>query len=277
MDTDLHFLLANFFTHKDFLPPASQIPGTLFTPLHFAFSAALLMMIAVLSSGLASNPHKIKPVFTRIWIVAVIFEIVIIAYDNLAGASTTFDFQTSLSLYPCSLFLYCLPFIIWGRGIWKDMAYGYMCTVGALGGFVNFIYPGIRLASYSCISFAGFHTFFFHGAMVFVYLTIMNAGLFTYKIENFKSLFVPCIPVLMLSIPANVMNYMFDCDYMFFRGQLPLFAFIFGGLNEIVITLIVYCVYLILPTLFFILFGEILPRMLGLGRLKDKITSRLVV
>ena len=32
-------LLKNFFTHKDFLPSADQIPGTMFTPLHFIFSA----------------------------------------------------------------------------------------------------------------------------------------------------------------------------------------------------------------------------------------------
>ena len=31
-------LICNFFTHKDFLPPADQLPGTLFTPLHFVAS-----------------------------------------------------------------------------------------------------------------------------------------------------------------------------------------------------------------------------------------------
>ena len=36
------FLLQNFFTHKDFLPPADQLAGTLFTPLHLVFAACAL-------------------------------------------------------------------------------------------------------------------------------------------------------------------------------------------------------------------------------------------
>lgn len=275
--SDIQFLLSHFFTHKDFLPPADQIPGTLFTPLHFVFSLLLLTFIAVYSRKLSKQPNMIKPVFIGIWVFAVIFEIIIGMYDNLAGASVGFDYQTSLSLYPCSLFLYCMPFIIWGHGSLKKMSYGYMCTVGALGALVNFAYPAIRLSSYSCISFAGFHTFFFHGAMAFVYLTIMQAGLFSYRIDTAKDLLLPSIPVLALSIPANIMNYKFNCDYMFFRGQLPLFAHLFGNLPEWIIALTVYCAYLLIPVLFYAIFGELLPRLSLMGEVREKIASRFVV
>ncbi len=41
-------LLENFFTHKDFLPPADQWPGTLFTPLHVIFAVAVAAVLALL-------------------------------------------------------------------------------------------------------------------------------------------------------------------------------------------------------------------------------------
>ena len=40
------YLLKNFFTHKDFIAEdvrAGLVPGTLFTPLHFIFSAIIFL------------------------------------------------------------------------------------------------------------------------------------------------------------------------------------------------------------------------------------------
>ena len=44
----LGWLLKNFFTHKDFIREevsAGVVPGTLFTPLHFIFSAIVLAIV----------------------------------------------------------------------------------------------------------------------------------------------------------------------------------------------------------------------------------------
>lgn len=40
-------LIRNFFTHKDYLPEADRLPGTLFTPLHFATSACWIGLIVL--------------------------------------------------------------------------------------------------------------------------------------------------------------------------------------------------------------------------------------
>ena len=40
-------LVKNFFTHKDFLPAANRLPGTLLTPLHFAATPDWLGVIFV--------------------------------------------------------------------------------------------------------------------------------------------------------------------------------------------------------------------------------------
>lgn len=52
------FLIKNFFTHKDFLPSPSDLPGTLFTPLHFIFSACLLLLIVFAGISLSKKSEK---------------------------------------------------------------------------------------------------------------------------------------------------------------------------------------------------------------------------
>ena len=248
------YLLRHFFTHKDFLPPAQQLAGTLFTPLHFAFSAVVLCV--VIGSALYVSHHKklIKPVFTAVWAVMVVWEFVIVAWESLSGSVAQLDLQTNLSLYPCSIFLYVMPLAIWGKGRLKQMACGYVCTLGLLGAAINFVYPATRLSFYSCISFPGFHTFSFHGSMLFVCLVMLLSGYHRYRdVSDWKDLFLPCVPTLLLSIPANLVNYSaIGADYMFFRGQLPIIASLTGHTTELRTTIILYVFYIIMPALFYL-------------------------
>ena len=250
---DIHYVLANFFTHKDFLVTAAQIPGTLFTPLHLVFEAVLVALI--LASALWVSRHKkaIHPVLTGLWIALVVYEVVIIWWDNTAGSPAPFDWQTSLSLYPCSLFLYTLPVILWGRGTAKQAAFGYVFTLGLLGALVNFLYPFTRLQDYSCLSFPAFHTFFFHGSMLFGFLVMLLSGMHGYTgVQKWQELFYPCIPSLLLSVPANLLNYTIGSDYMYFRGQFFLLKNLFGTTPEPVITLALYGLYICIPALFYL-------------------------
>lgn len=250
---DFQYLIDNFFTHKDFLAPASQIPGTLFTPLHLVFAAIVLTIVIGSAVYVSRRPKLIRPVFTVLLFLLVGLEVIITTWDALSRKDVGFDWQNSLSLYPCSIFMYTLPFVIWGKGIWKQMACGSICTLGLLGASVNFFYPGIQLASYSCISFPGFHTFFYHGSMLFTCLVMLLSGLHSYRgITKWQELFYPCIPSLIMSIPANLINYLVDADYMFFRGKFSLLAFLFKGTPEWVITLVLYGLYIFIPTFFYL-------------------------
>ena len=42
---DFGYLIENFFTHKDKLAPADELPGTMFTPLHFIVAGIFLAMV----------------------------------------------------------------------------------------------------------------------------------------------------------------------------------------------------------------------------------------
>ena len=247
------FLLENFFTHKDFLPPADQLPGTLFTPLHFVFATILLLLVIGSAVYVAKHRRIIRPVFITLWITLVVLEVVIVTWESVCARNPGFDLRTNLSLYPCSIFMYVMPFAIWGDGFWKKMACGYVFTLGLLGSAINFFYPAIRLSEYSCISFAGFHTYFYHGAMLFTFLVMLLSHYHSYHAEHWWDLFIPCTASLLVSIPANIINYSpIHADYMFFRGHFPLLMAWFPNAPDWVVTVVLYGLYIFIPALFYL-------------------------
>ncbi|MBQ8319701.1 MAG: YwaF family protein [Clostridia bacterium] len=252
------YLLKNFFTHKDFIAEdvqAGLVPGTLFTPLHFIFSAFVLAVVIVLAVllGKKKDEKKTKTVFTAVWAAAVVLELVKIVWESVSGREIGFETGGILPLYPCSVFMYAMPFAIWGKGYVKKAACGYVCTIGFIGASVNFFYPATILPNYSCISFAGFHTFFYHGAMMFCCLVMLVSGYHRYThVKKWWEPFLAAIPLLIVSIPANIVNFSpINSDYMFFKCYMEPFASIFGSLDDWLTTIIFYVGYTVIPAAFY--------------------------
>ncbi len=248
------YLIKNFFTHKDFLVSADKIPGTMFTPLHFIFSLIVLALVIISAVLLSKKKEKIKPVFIILWLLCVLLEIVKIIWESVSGKTIRFEIGGILPLYPCSIFMYAMPFVIWGNDILKKMGCGYVCTLGFLGGTINFFYPATILGNYSCISFAGFHTFFYHGTMLFTCLTILISGYHSYKgVSRWFELLLPSVFSLIVSIPANIVNFSsINSDYMFFKANSFFMPAIFGGVSDGISTIIIYSLYIIVPALFYL-------------------------
>ncbi len=245
-------LLKNFFTHKDFLPGKDNLPGTLFTPLHFAFAAVLAALIILLGVWVAKRKERtIRIVFASIWGAFVILEVAKIWWESVTGATVRFEAAGILPLYPCSIFLYTMPFAIFGKGRVRDAACGYVCSLGLLGAAINFVYPANILSNYSCLSFAGFHTFFFHGAMLFCALVMLCSGYHSYRrITKWHQLLLPAIPFLCVSIVANAVNFSpLRADYMFFKLNSFIFAPLGATMPEWLCVILVYIAYLIIHAL----------------------------
>ena len=133
-------------------------------------------------------------------------EVAAIAFDSLAGSSIGLDCTESLPLYPFSLYPYAMPFAIWGRESARWMGSGYVCTLGMVGGIINFIYP-VQLLSYSFLSFRGLHTLLYHGNLIFTFLVMMESGYFSYRgMTARRYLVYASVPTLMLLLPANLLN-----------------------------------------------------------------------
>ncbi len=247
------YILKHFFTHKDFLDREMLI-GTMFTPLHFVMSAIVLAMVIGFAFWLKKkySENRFKRILTIIWACLVSFEVIKIMWETFSGRVVRFEVFGNLPLYPCSIIMYALPFAIWGNSIMKKCACGYVCTLGLLGATVNFFYPVTVLPNYSAISFAGFHTMFYHGAMLFCALSMLLTGYHSYKAEKWHELILPSVPSLIVSIPAVIVDYALDVDYMWFRGTSFFLPAIFGNTPKAVVTIIIYALYIIVPALFYL-------------------------
>ena len=250
---DIGYLLQNFFTHKDKLAPAEQLPGTMFTPLHFIV-AGIILAIVIVSAILVHKKEKlVKILFIVLWATVSVFEIVKITWESTTGNTVRLEVAGILPLYACSIFMYAMPFAIWGKGKVKQAACGYVCTLGMLGGAVNFFYPMTTLYRYSIISFSAMHSMLYHAVMLFTCLTMLLSGYHRYtRVKSVWDLFLPCVPTMIVSIPANIVNYTVGADYMFFRGTSAFLPALFGDMEKIWITLIIYALYVIVPACFYL-------------------------
>ncbi len=250
---ELTFLFRTFFTHKDFLPPAGEVPGTLFTPLHLLLSMLLLALVIVLAvmMGRRRDERLLRRVLMGIWIVAVVWEASKILWETFGGAKVALELGGVLPLYPCSVFMLALPLIIFGGRRARLAGGGYLCTIGLLGALINFFYPVNVLSRYSCFSFADLHTLLYHGAMLFCCLLLLVSGYHRYShARTLGECFLPALPLLLWSIPANVVNYSaINSDYMFFKCNSFFLPSLVGSLSDGVTTLILYLLYAALPTM----------------------------
>ena len=245
-------LWKNFFTHKDFLPSADQIPGTMFTPLHIIFSVICLSLTVAAFLFFSKKSEKtVLKAFAILWAAVVVLEVTKIVWETVSGKTVNFEWGGVLPLYPCSIFMYAMPFAIWGKGLVRQAACGYVCTLGLLGGAINFVYPATILGSYSCISFAGFHTFFYHGTIVFCAFTMLLSGYHSYKgIKKWWQMLLPAIPFFCVSVVANAVNFSrINSDYMFFKLNSFIFAPIGRATPDWFAVIIVYVAYMIIHAL----------------------------
>mgnify|MGYP003295101170 FL=1 len=109
---DFGYLLQNFFTHKDKLAPAEQLPGTMFTPLHFVVAGILLAFVIVGAILVHKKENAIKPLFIALWATVSVFEIVKIVWESTTGNEVRLEVAGILPLYPCSIFMYAMPFAV---------------------------------------------------------------------------------------------------------------------------------------------------------------------
>ncbi len=242
-------LLSYFFTHKDYLPPADQLPGTMFTPLALGFAAVLLTVIIFAALWLANKDEKtIRIGMGGVWAFVTLFEIVKIVWESTTGNVIGLPLNNLLPLYPCSIFMYAMPFAIFGKGKVRYAGCGYVCTLGFLGGIINFVYPATVLGNYSCLSLAGLQTFFYHGALVFCTIVMIRSGYHSFKNARKPiDLLLPAIPALCVSVVANIVNFSpVGSDYMFFKMRSFFFASLGEALPPVLCVIIVYMIYLII-------------------------------
>lgn len=242
-------LFKYFFTNKAYLP--ADLPGKLFSPLHIAVMPVLIIGVPLLAFLLRKTSQKrLRMLFAILWAVISVLEIVKIVWESSTNPHG-FEVTGILPLYPCSIFMYVTPFAIWGKegGLLRKTACAFLCTLNLMGGAINFVYPVNVLTSYSWVSFAGLHTLIYHGVMVFIALLMLFSGYYRY--DSIREAALAFIPLFLVSIPANIVNFAFDCSYMFFRGGFPL-SLLSDRMPEWLWMIVLYLAYFSIPHLFYL-------------------------
>lgn len=242
-------LFSYFFTNKAYIDV--DLPGKLFSPLHFVIMAILTIAVPLAAFFLRKIGHKkIKIIFIVLWAVVSAFEVVKITWESVTNPNG-FEATGILPLYICSLFMYVMPFAIWSKpdSFLRRMACGFLCTLNMVGGLINFVYPVNVLSNYSAISFAGLHTLIYHAAMVFVALLMLFSRYYRFELKDACLAF---IPIAVFSIPAHIVNFTIGADYMFFRGNFFPFSIVASHMPVWLWIIVLYIGYFAVPYLFYV-------------------------
>ena len=175
------------------------------SPKQFIVMGILLVLIILISVLLRkTKKEKLYTIYKVLAIFMPIFEIIKIAYSTYFDLTNgaPFNWGGILPLYSCSMLLYFLPFVAWGKGKMHDYSVAFFSTIGMVAGLSNFIYLS-SAGFYPIFTYGAMYSIIFHGVIVFVGMSLIICG--EYK-PTFRSIIDGMVPILMFScivIPIN--------------------------------------------------------------------------
>ena len=196
----------------------------------FVVMGTIFVLIIVISILLKkSKKEKLFLVYKILAIFMPIFEICKIIFSSYFDIKNNqgFNWGGILPLYTCSMILYFLPFVAWGKGKMQKYSMAFFTTIGLVAGLSNFIYLS-SAGWYPIFTYGCMYSIIFHAAIVFVGMSLMITG--TYQ-PNIKSIIEAMIPIIIFSIIVIPVNFIIKnipghgfVDYMLlmdFNGFIP--------------------------------------------------------
>ncbi|MBR4418724.1 MAG: YwaF family protein [Clostridia bacterium] len=156
------------------------------------------------------NPKLTKIALIVICGIAVFADVVKI---NVSVSTGEFVWSGSLPLYICSIFMYAMPFAIWGKGKIREMACTFVCTIGLFGAFMNYIIPSVTI-NHSLFSFWGLHTTIYHSMLLLGAVVILMTGYHKVRFRDYGWAFLGFV---VLTFGVVIIDFIIPADYMYFR------------------------------------------------------------
>lgn len=223
--------------------------------------AAIVSCVGIYFLCKRKNEKTTKIVLIALWAVTVALDVTKLIVNICSG----FNIRSGLPLYICSLFMYVMPFAIWGKGVFKNIGCAIVCSIGLFGAIGNYVVPSV-IVSYSLFSFFGFHTTLYHTVLVVAPVIMLTTGYYRFKFKDYGWAY---LGFFVLTIPALIFNFIAKTDYMYlFEGNyLPLL----DGVAEKVgyaWPLIMYAVYAVIIILMQLL-------VMGITKLVELIAAKI--
>ncbi len=189
------------------------------SPRQFAFMGAVLLIIVVVSLLFRGRREKLFRVYRVMAIVMPVLELIKIFFSTFHDFANghRFNWGGILPLYTCSMLLFFLPILAWGKGKWKDYSAAFFTTVGLIAGLTNFVYLSAA-GWYPIFTYGCLHSVIYHGALVFVGMSLMISGEYVPEVRTFYMGMIPVLVFSAIVIPVNflIKHYTADkwVDYM---------------------------------------------------------------
>ena len=123
-----------------------------------------------------------------------------------------------IPLYYCSILLYAGFLSSFTKGPFKRAGDAFLATGSIVGGLVFIIMPTTSLPTYPAFHFISFHSFFFHGTMVYLTLLVNSTR---YVELNKKDIFYFAALVGVVCLAALYVNNRFHSNLMFISKNFP--------------------------------------------------------
>lgn len=176
----------------------------------------IIGIVIALKKTIYKNQEEVKKIIKNLTIVIWILEIIRIGFNLYIG--NIHNVNEYLPLYYCSLLLYAGLMSSFGKGKIKRMGDVFLVTGGIIGGIVFILFPTTSLPTYPMLHFLSLHSFFFHGAMVYLGLLINITQYITLQMKDF---WYYASLVGGICVIALITNHIFDSNLMFISKDFP--------------------------------------------------------
>lgn len=189
----------------------------IFTLGHFIL--IILTTIGIITASIKTKnktKEDVSKIIKNMTIIVWILEFFRIGFNLYIGE--IYNVNSWMPLYYCSLLLYAGAMSSFGKGKIKRAGDVFLATGGIIGGIIFIILPTTSLPSYPMLHFLSIHSFFFHGAMVYLGLLI---NITHYIKLEWKDIGYFASLVGILCIVALVINNICDSNLMFISKDFP--------------------------------------------------------
>lgn len=183
---------------------------------HLLISAVTLIgIIIAIKITKIKKQDDVKKIIKITTIILWCLEILKISYLFITGQAKV---NGIVPLYYCSLLLYSGLMSAYGRGIIKKMGDTFLATGGIVGGMFYLMFPTTSLPAYPLFHFISFHSFIYHGIMIYLCIIVNKTKYVELKISDFKYysglVFITCML-------AYIVNEICESNLMFISRDFP--------------------------------------------------------
>lgn len=188
-------------------------PAGMYSVGHFIL-LFIFIAIAILIFLLLKNVKKEKVIVTlkAFTIIITALELFKIVWNIAMYGFTTEGLNHYLPLYYCSLYIYALWGITFGKGKVKRASFAWLLWGGGIAGLAFLSYPSSSLIYYPAFHFLSIYSIMFHVFLVLTVILIVYHKIYPFKKDDFVYYFAFS---LIFMIPALIVNKLLHINMMF--------------------------------------------------------------